>query len=340
MLKDLLADNRRFSGEFGARLSNHLSMAALALAWMGAEDERIADFAAHYRDRWPLQPLPRSTRRATYEQWRQALGDPGCEARAVAYFADALARSGRAATLRAHLSELLRGVGASAFHALIRTAYALEAEDDAELACALGYWTMSWLDLGQSEPAGEFMRPLEVFEAFGAAFRPTADLPPGLIFHRMAAVVAHPSFDAFAARYSPAPGALAELAAAVVTLFAATSDFTALHAMTSTHAVRIVLPWTPDPQSALAHHWRALLAAYGSMGAPEPPSTDEIARLRCVATPSWAALHAAALASNDDHVIKSIYTAWREDEAYHDPLYALAAGRYAGLISRAPSEAC
>ena len=52
--------------------------------------------------------------------------------------------------------------------------------------------------------------------------------------------------------------------------------------------------------------------------------------------PGWAALRAAALASNDDHVIKSIYTAWREDEVYHDPLYALAAGRYAGLVSRAP----
>jgi len=312
-------------------------MAALALDWMGAEDDRIADFAAHYRDRWSLQPLPPSTRRLTFEQWRRALGDPGCEARAVAYFADGLARSGRAATLRAHLPELMRGVGASAFHALIRTAYALEARDGAELACALGYWTMSWFDLGPTEPAGETMRPLEVFETFGAAFRPTAKLPPGLIVHRMAAVVAHPSFDAFAARYSPTPGALAELAAAAVVLFAATSDFTALHAMTATHALRIVLPWTDDPGSALAHHWRALLAAYGSMGAPRPPSEDEIARLRGAAMPSWAALRAAALASNDDHVIKSTYTAWREDEAYPDPLYALAAGRYAGLISRPPA---
>jgi hypothetical protein len=337
MLRDLLADNRRYSGEFGARLSNHLSMAALALGWMGAEDDRIADFAGHYRGRWSLQPLAPSTRRLTFEEWRQALGDLGCEAQAVAYFADSLATSGRAATLHAHLPLLMRGIGASAFHALIRTAYALEADDDAELACALGYWTMSWLDLGLTEPAGETMRPLEVFETFGAAFRPTAELPPGLIFHRMAAVVAHPSFEAFAGRYSPTPSALADLAAAVVVLFAATNDFTALHAMTSTHALRIVLPWTDDRQNALAHHWRALLAAYGSMGAPAPPSEDEIARLRGAAMPGWAALRAAALASNDDHMIKSIYTAWREDEVYHDPLYALAAGRYAGLISRPPA---
>ena len=340
MLKDLLADNRRYSGEFGPRLSNHLSMAALALGWMDADDDRIADFAASYRHRWTLRALPPSARPLTFEQWRGALGDLASEAEAVAYFGDALARSGRAAVLRTHLPELVRGIGASAFHALIRTAYALEAEDEAELANALGYWTASWLDLGPATAKDPSMPPLEVFAAFGAAFRSTAELPPGLIFHRMLAVAAHPTFEVFAVRHSPASGTLAELAAAAVTLFAATGEFIALHAMTATHALRLVAPWMDDPRRALAYHWRALLAAYGSMGAPPLASETEIARLRCAEAPGWTELHATGLASNDDHVIKSIYSAWREDQVYHDPLYAFAAARYAGLAPPVLSEAC
>jgi hypothetical protein len=336
MLNELLSDNRRFSAEFGPRLSNHLSMAVLALAWLGADDGRLEDFAARYRGRASLVTLPASAGDLTFERWRGGLGDLSVEAQAVAYFADALATSGRAAPLRIHLPVLLRGIGASAFHALIRTAYALEAGDDAELAHALGYWTMSWLDPGAAEPVDGAMAAPGVLEAFAAAFRPAGPLPVGLIFQRMAAVAADPSFDSFARLYSPATDGLTELAAVAVALFAATGDFTALHAMTATHALRLVLPWTDDRPGALAHHWRALLAAYGSTGAPSPPSEDEISRLRRARAPGWAELHAAALASDNDHVIKAIYTAWREDQMYRDPLYALAAARYAGL---APPEA-
>lgn len=340
MLNELLADNRRYSAEFGPRMSNHLSMAALALRWMGAPDSRIDDFAARYRARIPLELLPPSTTQLTFDLWRKHLGDPAIEAPAVSYFANVLATSGRPGTLKAHLPDLLGGVGAGAFHALIRTAYALEADDDAELAAALGYWTMSWLDLGTTDATGEAIAPLKIFDTFGSTFRPNAKLEAGAIFRRMQAVVKHECFDSFSARYSPSKVGVADLAGAALTLFAATGNFTALHAMTATHALRLVLPWVDDHQVAVAHHWRALLAAYGSMGAPPLPSEGDIARLRCSSTPTWADLHATAWASDDDHVIKSIYSAWRENEVYHDTLYAVAVARYAGLAPMVLPEAC
>lgn len=333
MLQRLLADNRGYSAEFGRRMSNHLSMAALALSWMGASDSRVSDFAANYRSRVQLEPLRPPAMRLTMDRWREYLGDPSIEGSAIAYFADVLAESGRAATLKAHLPDLMRGVGAAAFHALIRTAYALEADDDEELAAALSYWTMSWLDLGVATLDGEAVNPLKIFDLFGSAFRPTAKLESGAIFRRMQAVAAHDSFVSVSVRYSPSKAGLADLAGAAVTLFAATGDFTALHAVTGTHALRLVLPWVDDHQTALAYHWRALLAAYGSMGAPQLPSDGEIARLRrCATPPDWTDLRAVALASNDDHLIKSIYSAWRENAVYRDPLYALAAARYAGIV--------
>jgi hypothetical protein len=76
MLNELLADNRRYSAEFGPRMSNHLSMALLALSWMGASDSRINDFAASYRSGAPLELLPPSTIQLTFDQWRARLA--GC----------------------------------------------------------------------------------------------------------------------------------------------------------------------------------------------------------------------------------------------------------------------
>jgi hypothetical protein len=55
--------------------------------------------------------------------------------------------------------------------------------------------------------------------------------------------------------------------------------------------------------------------------------------LRAEAPPDWAPLLAAACAADDEHAIKSTYTAWRLDRALDDAVSRTAAARYLTLTT-------
>jgi hypothetical protein len=300
---------RAASGEYGNHLANHLPMALAALAAIGASPARLKGFAERYTATHALRPA--------------AAAELSCRAE----FRRRLAADGRAAVLAAELPSLLPGAAASAFHAAIRTAYATERDDDDELAAALAFWSQSYLPLvAPARSAG----PFTGVDAALARLRGIAAGPDGsgLIFRRMELVVADP---AFARRLVTAPPAteLPALAVATADVFGATRDFVALHAMTATHALRVLLPWVPDPDAGVAAFWPAFAAAYVVAGAPAPADPPERAARRARAPARWDEVLAAALASDDDHVIKAVFTAWMQERAYGERLFRWAAARYA-----------
>jgi len=73
-LAGLLAVNRGRDPEFGGGLSNHQSMALVALTEMGADAATLHAFARHYdRQLEPLRPRGPSV---AYAEIGRALGDP------------------------------------------------------------------------------------------------------------------------------------------------------------------------------------------------------------------------------------------------------------------------
>ncbi len=295
------------SAEYGDRLANHLPMALSALAAMGASRARLEAFAERYAATHALRPAEPDERASR------------------AGFARRLAAEGRAAVLAAELPRLLPGAAASAFHGAIRTAYALD-RDDGELAAALAFWSRTYLPLGVAAgaagPFGGIAAALEPLRGVRAGFEPT-----GLIFVRMERVAAEPAF-ARALVAAPPAAELRSLAVAAAAALGATRGFVALHAMTATHALRVLLPWVPDPDAAVAAFWPAYAAAYVIAGAPAPPSLAELAARRTRAPARWDDVLAAALASDDDHVVKAVFTARAEERAYGEPLFRWAAARY------------
>ncbi len=207
------------------------------------------------------------------------------------------------------MHELARGLGGGAFHALIRVAYAIADRDDVDLAAGLAYWRHAYLDLG------EISRPNVDEEATGAT---PFDVDDALANVR--AIL----------RDVPARE-LPLIASTAVRGFAATRSFTMLHAMTATHAIRVLLPYASDADTAVRYLWRAFVAAYTSAGLPEIPT--ETALLQHYAeAPTWEALGVRACSSDDEHVIKAAFTAREEDRAYASPSYRVAVARYLKLI--------
>ena len=142
-----------------------------------------------------------------------------------------------------------------------------------------------------------------------------------------------PWFDAIAMTV-PSANAIDALAVAAAAGFARTSNFTALHVMTGTHALRVLRAYVDDVDAIMPAFWRAFVAA--ALTTDALPSLDPgvLAPLRAQAPPAWPPLLAEAIDHDDEHVIKATYTAWRLDAELDDPIFRTAAERF--LISRRP----
>jgi hypothetical protein len=309
-LRAHLSRAAHWDAEYGANLSNHLPMALSALARQGASDERLASFAAHYTPR--LHTMPPQELWPTGDAWRAHLGRPRAWPAYRSLWRDWIAHEGAADVLQQALPALMQGAGAAAFHGPIRVAYALAANHADELADALAYWSCRWFTCGAADGNGSHADTQAVLAELDFA----SELPrENLIANAMARAAAHPRFALAVARWRvDVHTTLPRLAMLAADRYAARGGFTALHLMTSAHAVRVLLPWldAADRRDALRHYAAAAAAAWAALPRDAPPESVSGAALPSL---RWDDVIARAIATNDDgHAVKLVDSA-RELEA-------------------------
>lgn len=321
-LRSLLDTGAGDDAEYGGSLSNHLPMALVALHRLGAEPARLEAFAAQYRRRLqaapPVEPWPAG------EPWPDALGDPRAWPAYRSLFNDWLDHEGAPLVLAQALPTLMRGVGAAAFHGLIRTAYAVTAGHLHELADALAYWACRWFHVGEADATaaavGREREPAVVL----AALDTSGTLPGDLIAERMAAVAATSTFERAAARLLvDREDTLPRLARLAAQRYADSRNFTVLHLVTGAHAMRLLLPWLDEDDAlpALRHYARAFVAGYAASGLAHKAGGDT------GAVPPWTEIVAKAVASDDDHVVKLVDSCREQERAYGGAAWRRAAAR-------------
>lgn len=331
---------RRLHGtdpEFKGGLSNHGPMAAEALEALGAP-ERIAAFVEGYAER--LEPMS-SAEPVSERQWSRALGQPGARAGWIAYFEQRLAENEPQQVVAEAAPRLASGVAGAAFHGLLRAGHAFRAwgsrESEprrAELAHGLGYWAARHLPL-PGEPGRRAERgqgPLATL-ARTPLVEPSDRARGGLIFTRFAVLEGREGFVRAVETYDPdamtPDEALDELALVTARAYLASSGgprFVYLHGITSTAALRLLLPALPEDaqRTAVAHQVAAIAAVHATHGDPS------WALDHASAAPSVepAAIVQQAISSDDDHTIKLVEAALREHRRRGAPeLHAVAAHR-------------
>ena len=305
VLQRLLDEGAAHDCEFRGGLSNHRPMALTALAALGAGEARLEAFAAAYARR--LNKAPKPVAWKSGEPWRGRFGQRAAWPRYRDLFGQWIAHEGSGAVLAQALPPLFEGAGAAAFHGLIRTAYAVRAAHRGELVDGLAYWSCRWLDLGAARPAGRVADALKLLKALPIELQQDH----GLIFERMQGAAAGAEFEGAVTRLRVDEGTLERIARAAAQLYALSGNFTVLHLVTGAQALRVLLPFVDGPdetQAALGAFWRAAVAGALASGARferQPPAPKP-----------WDELVAAALASDDEHLIK-IVDACREEQRHH-----------------------
>jgi len=185
----------------------------------------------------------------------------------------------------------------------------------------LAYWACRWFTLGVPAGRARTDDPAVVLKTLRSI---DADQP--LIAQRMAFAGAQPGFGRAAAALRVDPQhTLPRLAALAAERYAANGDFTVLHLVTSAHAMRVLLPWLDDDDArlqALRHYSVAFFA-----GVAASPAARHDKAAMAPAALRWPALLAAAIASNDDHVIKLVDSCREHEKAYGAGPWRAAASR-------------
>jgi hypothetical protein len=154
---------------------------------------------------------------------------------------------------------------------------------------------------------------------------------PGLIVDRMTAIASMSSLQFSDSQ--PRQLSLSDVADFAISAYASFDDFTLLHAVTATHAFRLITPFIADSELATRYLWRAIMIGGLSTGLPlHNDWPNETTHAVPTHTAGWADIAARAVESDDEHVIKLVYTAFVESRTYADPLYQYVAMRQVASI--------
>ncbi|MEM8550916.1 MAG: questin oxidase family protein [Pseudomonadota bacterium] len=323
-----------YRSEFTGTFANHAPMVLVALAAMGGSKARLRDFFDRYNADHALLPPTEHVGLITHENLDEFLGERERESDYARFFEGEVDRLGIEGALAAYLPRFSDGVAASALHGLMRAAYAVLRADRTETVHALAYWAATYLPLAPSKGAAPVTDdPAEVLKRVAALPALRSQPIQEMLWHNMLAVSQEPSFAPVVDWLALGPDADARLASASLALFTATQDFCALHALTGAHWVRIVAPYTPQPDLLRRHFWQAVAALMPKMEFPAVPPAETLEEWRRLPMPDWPEITAAACQSYDEHDISVVFSAREQHSVYGDPLHKLAAARRMGLVA-------
>lgn len=320
VLTTLLDRTQAYAPEYGGSLSTHLPMALVSLHALGATAPRMEQFFTTISAR--LNPAPTAATDATAHDWRTLRSDRDAFVTLRAHFLRAIADHGRDAVLRQTLPSLMDGVGAVAFHGLLRTASATVANHDSELASGLAVWAAGHLPLASFVAAQPAAANITNVADWLVGMAPDNDdwrVKTGMITPQMHAFVRTPAFRDGVDRLAVHDHTLRDLAAQALAIYLRSSNFTVLHLITSAHAMRVLMPWLDEPLIAARHYARAFAAGFAASGVKMD------APIIAVEVLPWPEAVRAAIASNDEHVIKLVYACHEEWKVTGDARYQRAA---------------
>jgi len=245
----------------------------LALARLGADDAALTDMAAQQDA--GLQPAPDVAPWPPGDPWTDGLG----KAQAWAPYRDLMGQwlfyEDAGDVLRQTLPRLLQGCAGAGFAGLIRTAYAVQAQQRQELVDALAYWASAHLALAPGAPVHP-AAPANADPEPALRRLHAATVAGRTVDKAVHAVTRDPAFDQTVALLTPDARMVQRLSALAAQAFAATGAPLAAQLLISAQALDVLLPFVDEDALAAARrdYWRAFAAVVCVAGLRDAPPPE------------------------------------------------------------------
>lgn len=319
-----LLESQAFSCEYGNALSNHLPMALIALQRIGATADQLKSFHSRYSS--ILEKVCEDPLVIDSLNWRQFLGLHQHNLPYRLFFLQELREKGTQFALETYLPLLMEGVSGGAFHPLIRLAYGIEVKSEWEIAESLASWCMAFQQLGSFTILESITPSMSLFEHLKLLTDEIQKNPVSIkgdsVFSSLKSAAESQAFHKFASHMPALDLSVSQIAGESLKIYLTTNDnFTALHCITATHAMRIIAPYLKDA-TLTRFLWQSICAACVAIQCL--PLKESLASSP---PPTWNEIFNVAAEQTNDHVAKFVYTCHSEFKTYHNPLYQIAAAK-------------
>lgn len=341
-IKDYLDKVKPYDNYYRGKLAMHLPMAFIALNQMGANDCQMQKFFEYYKPKLEIKPI--SNMMISQENWQAYCFKEKYFVDLEAFFASEIKNEGIDKTLNKYVQRLSQNLISAAFHPLIRLAFAIQAESQSETAAALAYLADACSVITPQLITKNTSSEKQAFDAFAILeeFRQNEEVitvhkTNGLIADRMRYIDGLPAFNGVFNTLTNDRWTLTAIADLSLNLYLRTNNFTALHALTGTQALRVVLPYiTEDKQPIVLHNFaRGIIAAAVTLPVTISFLAQEVVEFNDV--PDWSEIFKQALALDHDkdweHAIKLSFSAYLESTCYpeNEHKYRYVAARRCGF---------
>ena len=325
---------RIWSTEFSENgFSNHFPMALIALERLGADDATLRAFGNNpvgldKKESDGLRPATVALMNESDFVARLGVGDSH-----DGYFEYFVDRMGAGVSLP-NIDQLIPGLAASAFHGLIRLAYGLEVSSQTETATGLAIIADRFLapmpltgDLTEAGPGVFLSKVKSIFEEHLAGRFPVSNSQLNISGRIMFLARQSAPREQIADLLAQGVPSLDEIAEASLFIFLKSNNFTALHAVTATHAACVVANHLKDTRPlryALATGilFAGLTIPHDEFSSPSAadapvPAADALETIQRIKD--------SAITSSEEHKLKISWTCIEQYRRYNDARYLDAA---------------
>ena len=230
------------------------------------------------------------------------------------------------------MNRLAPGLSCAAFHPLIRLAHGLSAQNCNEIASALAYWVFAYAEL--SWPDNDAIASPSLKQTMNSLLDnvewPAGRLGQFLVTDDMIRVREQASFEQLNFKPDQQNISLIEMEESILELYLASNDFTILHGVTGTYAVRVLLERFPSIDNLLIYLWQGLVTAFLSKGLNDKSMQQVLDQLRDIKTATPESIRQRACQSMDDHSIKLAAVCLQMYNITNNEKYLLAISRKLG----------
>lgn len=326
LIKNLIISKNHglnFSPEYSSRkLSNHFPMTLYALCQLGGTQQNIKDLYKHQRS-FLEKPHPVGDIDINQGNFSEYLGSRKAYLGYYKFFSNNISDKNPLPKI----NELISGLGAGAFHAIIRIAYGLEANLKCEIAAGLAYLADAYQITINYDKMKNGTSPLTYTDFYLNVLENHINdrigLPElkGVIFEKLRIISLNEKTKKILNHGCYSQNLkLVDIAKCNLDLFLRTNNFTALHTVTLVHASRIIEPFLTENKKFLS-----ILAANSLAALLTIPIEQFHEPYKLQKECNKIDIIKAVKGQIDDHALKIAYTCIEEYKYYDDIGYLAAA---------------
>ena len=325
MILELINKNNGYRPFFADGQTNHLPMTLFAMYKIGASEIELNNFVEEYKQHHKMEKLFFIDSTININNWTEYLGQTEKFEEYQEFFKLEMIKLGTRKMIENYFNCLISGIASEAFHCLIKLCYAIESDNENEVINALAYFCACYFQIPTIKKiVTQSSISLIIKDIENSNWFSKHIYEGHTISKKIMCVFNDPEFS-YNIQFPDFTNdkVILQLKNSVLKIHLSRWNFISLHLVTSFHSLKIIEPYVTDKDDLYKKYWTTVIGCLVAMNKVISKSVS----LDIVCDFNWDKTFKKALETKEEHVIKLVYSCYKEYTNNYDLLYEVIASK-------------